>query len=525
MVIKSIITIIFGLSASLLAQISPGELSNSHFKLEGLSNCTKCHLLGKGLSNDKCLDCHSEIKTRIKNNRGYHSSSDVVGKNCWECHSEHNGRNFKLIRFDTKNFNHSKTGYSLLGKHLQISCESCHNKNLIKDEGLKKKSFTFLGLNRNCTSCHNDFHDKTAGENCETCHNTENFKSEIKFEHNRTSFKLQGAHQKVNCTNCHKRALLGNNIEVIKFISNNNTKCLDCHEDIHQGKFGLNCQQCHNVNSFTQVSASNFDHSKTNFPLLGRHKFVECKDCHKQKVTIKLEHDKCYKCHYDYHKGQFKVNNQIQDCKNCHNENGFSPSSFSIEQHQKTKFPLLGSHIAVDCKSCHYKNSQWSFRFELIKCINCHQNVHRDEISVEYLGDNDCSNCHNTKDWRTINFDHNRTNFQLKGKHSQISCSTCHIKKINDIKVSYFKSLKSECLDCHYDFHYKQYTSNLCENCHSFDKWIPSNFNHDNSRFKLQGVHKKVSCINCHPKLEINKTQQFYILFRTGKIECKDCHQ
>ncbi|MFZ4401794.1 MAG: hypothetical protein ACOYO1_17325, partial [Bacteroidales bacterium] len=42
-----------------LAQISPGELSNYHSHLEGISNCTKCHVLGEQLSNDKCLACHT----------------------------------------------------------------------------------------------------------------------------------------------------------------------------------------------------------------------------------------------------------------------------------------------------------------------------------------------------------------------------------------------------------------------------------------------------------------------------------
>lgn len=452
LVIKSFILILLS-SLILLAQISPGELSQSHFKFEGLSNCTKCHLLGKGLSNEKCFDCHLEIKIRVQNNKGYHSSSDVRGKNCWECHSEHNGRNFNLIRLDKKNFNHSLTGYVLNGRHLEISCESCHNKSFIKDEMVLKKSFSFLGLNRNCNSCHNDFHNKSAGNDCENCHNTISFKSNINFDHSKTSFELKGSHQKLDCVNCHKRTYLSNNKEALIFKSKKKPSCVDCHEDIHKGKFGSNCQQCHNVNSFSQVSVNNFDHSRTNFPLIGRHKFVECKDCHKQKVTVKLKHEKCIDCHSDYHKGQFQVSNRVHDCKDCHSEKGFSPSNFTIERHQKTKFPLLGSHIAVDCKSCHFKNSEWNFKFESTKCINCHQNVHYDEISFEYAGDNDCSNCHNTRDWRTISFDHNRTNFPLKGAHSKISCSNCHIKISNGKKVSYFKSLNKDCLSCHFDFH------------------------------------------------------------------------
>ncbi len=47
------------------AQISPGELSSPHSHLEGLDKCTGCHTLGRTLSNEKCLRCHTEIRARL----------------------------------------------------------------------------------------------------------------------------------------------------------------------------------------------------------------------------------------------------------------------------------------------------------------------------------------------------------------------------------------------------------------------------------------------------------------------------
>jgi hypothetical protein len=41
---------------NLSAQISPGDLSNPHSNLEGISNCTQCHVLGNKQTNEKCLD-------------------------------------------------------------------------------------------------------------------------------------------------------------------------------------------------------------------------------------------------------------------------------------------------------------------------------------------------------------------------------------------------------------------------------------------------------------------------------------
>ena len=57
--------VILNYGYSLFAQISPGDLAQPHAHLEGMSNCTKCHILGEKVSNDLCLDCHTELKTRI----------------------------------------------------------------------------------------------------------------------------------------------------------------------------------------------------------------------------------------------------------------------------------------------------------------------------------------------------------------------------------------------------------------------------------------------------------------------------
>jgi len=113
--IVSLILLMAGLPV--LAQISPGKLSESHAHLEGLSNCTKCHLLGEKVSSEKCLDCHREIAVRIKDRKGYHSSSEVRANDCIKCHSDHHGRNFQMIHLDTDGFRHAATGYDLKGTH------------------------------------------------------------------------------------------------------------------------------------------------------------------------------------------------------------------------------------------------------------------------------------------------------------------------------------------------------------------------------------------------------------------------
>src|SRR5262245_43112097 len=73
---------------------SPGPLAESHASLEGSDNCGQCHTSGRELSNDKCLGCHdhADQKARIAAGRGFHASSKVSGKRCWDCHGDHKGR-------------------------------------------------------------------------------------------------------------------------------------------------------------------------------------------------------------------------------------------------------------------------------------------------------------------------------------------------------------------------------------------------------------------------------------------------
>ena len=113
------------------------------------------------------------------------------------------------------------------------------------------------------------------------------------------------------------------------------------------------CASCHNFNKFKPASL--FNHGKTEFPLVGAHKTVDCASCHKVEMRNGKEYQKfavasfknCSSCHNDVHKGAF--GNQ---CKACHNEESFhkivAGQGFN---HSITGFTLVGKHqnsIAVN---------------------------------------------------------------------------------------------------------------------------------------------------------------------------------
>lgn len=512
-------------SLPLFAQISPGDLTEAHKYLEGIWNCTQCHELGEDVTNFKCLNCHSHINNSIEMKTGFHSSAEVISKKCYTCHSEHHGRNFDIIRFDHDEFEHSKTGFKLTGKHLEVECEDCHKPDLIQMEELKENSGTFLGLSQNCHTCHEDYHQGTLGINCTNCHTTETFKHASKFNHDSAMFILAGAHQKVECENCHK-VVIRNNKNFQVFVGLQFNQCTDCHEDIHRGKFGNNCESCHSTISFKQIkNIEQFDHSKTNFPLVGQHQFVACRDCHKASLSSKPNYKKCIDCHDDFHKGEFTINNNIRDCSECHTEESFLPSTFTLELHRKTDFPLTGSHLAVQCTSCHIVQNDYRFEFTSFSCIECHENIHKGKMSNRFLSDQTCEGCHNTVLWSDIKFDHDRTDFELRGKHSEINCTDCHFRNVNNKFIQEFQDLSQNCEDCHNDIHFNQFDiSGLtdCSRCHGFNNWEPVYFDHSKTEFPLDGKHADVKCKECHK--EIQTPVGKFLKYKFEETKCINCH-
>jgi nitrate/TMAO reductase-like tetraheme cytochrome c subunit len=470
------------------------------------------------------LDCHTEIKSLVNSGSGYHASSEVKGKNCWDCHSEHHGRNFRIINFNPKSFDHNETGYSLTGKHINIDCNDCHKPKFIIDNDLKKRKGTYLGLNKNCFSCHQDYHQKTLGDNCTACHTTDSFKPAVKFDHSTANFKLTGAHINIDCTGCHKiEEKNGKKYQAFKNIQFQN--CSSCHKDIHEGRFGINCKSCHQTTSFSLINTSAFDHNKANFPLMGKHKLVDCNNCHKNPSRYKVKYALCTDCHEDYHNKQFVINNTTQDCADCHTEQGFRPSLFSIETHNNGKFQLAGAHLATPCESCHYQQDKWDFKDIGMACINCHKNIHENDLDLKYMPDNNCTACHKTDGWNTITFDHGKTDFELLGVHSTISCGDCHRIKDKDPDRIIFSSLKKICETCHNDIHYGQFKireNSNCGRCHTFEDWKPDNFNHNESEFTLEGAHKNVDCIKCHPQVEGNGIT--FTKYKIDNFKCASCH-
>lgn len=263
--------------------------SRTAFALTGAHRQTSCNACHNGsfgahkLATD-CATCHSDRDIHLGRN----------GKECGSCHT--------TTRWKSPNFDHVKaSGFALRGAHADVPCEQCHQGALTDP------------LKTACASCHvgDSVHGSATMTSCGNCHNQSNWKSVAGFDHDLLAFPLAGMHATVPCESCHrdrqfaKTATACNDCHLDKdihhgalgdscgFCHNPNgwalwsfdhdrqthfaltgahsslacaachskaspkpvARCGSCHaaDDRHEGRFGQDCDRCHNTTDFGDV--------------------------------------------------------------------------------------------------------------------------------------------------------------------------------------------------------------------------------------------------------------------------------
>lgn len=391
--------------------------------------CKDCHKPKKAYHQapHRCIDCHK--------NDDPHDGR--LGKQCGSCHAASRWQDFR--------FDHSRTKFTLKGKHKGVECRNCHPQE------------RYSGVPKKCHACHkrDDKHQGRYGKKCQDCHAETGWGSQ-RFDHDKdTDFPLKNLHAKVACQQCHRKDL-DKKIKKAKNKKKLKTDCYFCHrlQDEHKGQYGKKCKSCHSTKGWKKLK---FDHKKTDFPLKGKHKDVVCGDCHAGKDVYKEDlKTTCFACHRqdDVHKKQ-----QGKKCQECHSEKGWQEN---VEfDHNLVKFPLLGAHTALACEECH---SSGSFKDTKTQCLSCHK---EDDVHKRSLGKN-CDQCHYVGDWKAWEFDHDKqTDFKLTGKHKGIVCNACHrdpVEKEMD--------MPSDCQGCHLedDAHDGEF-GRRCQRCHGTESF------------------------------------------------------
>lgn len=217
------------------------------------------------------------------------------------------------------------------------------------------------------------------------------------------------------------------------------------------------------------------------------------------------DRSKCFECHAE-HRGR---DNDLIDTTEFE-------ANFTNRDHlNETGFPLDGAHRVLRCRQCHQTPGEYTGLDSA--CISCHEDPHGSAVSRRDVLKN-CDTCHDAADWDALPlaadiFDHNarsQADYPLEGAHVDVSCKECHIE-YKFVPVAF-----EVCTDCHINPHRAPFKDDPCEECHpSEETWAVEKFKHDQTGYRLEGLHRKVECEECHTTSD--KTAQL-------SRRCEGCH-
>ena len=312
-----------------------------------------------------------------------------------------------------------------------------------------------------------------------------------------------------------------------------NTACYSCHaagyntakNPVHVNLLPTTCQDCHSTQGWSPAHVDNHFW----WPLQNKHVGPACTACHTTGFKKGDTATDCVGCHQKDYDGATnpKHTGFPLDCKLCHTDTGFQPSTFNHP------WPLDGVHKATACAQCHTGDPP-RYKGTPMACADCHQKAADAAPSPIHKGlAATCADCHTPAAWKPSTYKHT---WPLQGKHVLATCVQCHAGP-----TPVYKGTPTDCYSCHKADYDAAPTMgggsthasfpHSCQNCHQLSGWSPAiSGPHPDSVcpdhkgrpcFKIStGVHADpgITCQDCH------------ILAKTGgssagnNTDCIHCH-
>ncbi len=398
--------------------------------------CTTCHSHYEGrehftVSSQNCFICHFL--------RAETSLAPLVDTKCLGCHDVP-AEVFKrgLAEIDHRKFIAS-----------QLGCEQlCHNRQVNPDAHVRDvrclDCHEFRNEGKNAATDLHTIHGRKDKVECSACHEM--------IKH--AARPIDKHHTSLQCDQCHQVPFEAARLAGIEFIKLP-SDCGLCHNDPHSGQFTKACRECHSEHGWNGRGLLNVHGEGAEFPLVGKHKDLECARCHRgpklaQARFVGLPRT-CEQCHPDPHEGQMSMS-----CDECHDERGFRRPWVKDHHREESAFALQGKHASLQCQQCHNQQLKAQelvrhadsglVRTETVEiernCQSCHQDPHQSQMGAL------CPSCHSEAGWTGSNllFSHDQqASFKLEGPHAVLACDTCH----GQDQKRYHPPLPHECGDCH----------------------------------------------------------------------------
>ena len=254
------------------------------------------------------------------------------------------------------------------------------------------------------------------------------------------------------------------------------------------------CETCHSSDGWRPVAVKPEFREQHSFPLRDAHDLDDCTACHTS-LAFREAPSACVDCHLDPHRGELGI-----DCADCHVTRTFIDRTLMLRSHQSTRFPLRGSHRALDCEDCHTLQPAGALRWVNLPtaCFDCHAGSY--PAGHETAGfPTTCDECHMPTLWQLARFNHTGI---VDG------CVNCHQDDYDTAEDPDHRAIGYP---------------PTCENCHSTRSWDDGDANHE-AIFPLEsGRHAgwwnscstchtnrsnyaEFTCFGCHPHSDEQKT-------------------
>jgi hypothetical protein len=256
---------------------TPFPLTGKHDPLA----CEKCHttrlaeavplarkVIDFGGATATCASCHKD------------PHKGEFGRTCDGCH--------KPDGFSVAGFRHPRVSDFYGGRHTDVKCVACHKPGEVLQPVRTASTAAAVVRPRvpstECATCHADVHLGQVGKACATCHAVDGAKfAAVRFSHERSTFKLTGKHETVECAKCHRTDVktypsgAGRAMQLKPMSS----ECLTCHTDPHLGQVEGTCESCHSTANFKLFR---YTHRGMADFFAGFHGLLPCKSCHKSET-------------------------------------------------------------------------------------------------------------------------------------------------------------------------------------------------------------------------------------------------
>ena len=358
---------------------------------------------------------------------------------------------------------------------------------------------------KRCMACHENvqeqvinqdgFHGRDGrGERCGSCHADHRGRDNPlvvipeDFSHlAETGFPLQGAHAPLTCRRCHQD---------YGTYSGLSPECVSCHKgDEPHGLEASSrdligeCEDCHDAYNWDALPlpVGVFDHNdrkQADYALDGAHGDVSCAECHIDMKFVPVASEFCSDCHVNPHRASFRE----QPCEDCH----ATLDTFWVDNfnHDLTGYRHQGLHVGLECTQCHTSGAKTDPMSR--ECASCHDDPHNGQFYPR-----GCDSCHSVfvADFVMEAFDHDVTEYPLKGQHAEVTCEECHGEGPTG---RYVGLAFADCDDCHEDVHEGRHEPVPCARCHIEQGFDVQFFDHDTTSFPHTGKHIGLECEKCH---------------------------